>query len=567
MIKLFNSLLKQLYKKSYQNFVQNTSKVMNVQETYLLNCLNKNSWTEFGKDHDFSNIESIKQFQEQVPITDYEMLKPYIELHASKGEKGLVEEAVILFEPSSGSSSGSKLIPYTKGLKEDFMKGIKPWLYNLYDSYKSLQEGTSYWSISPIDMENKRTASGLPIGFEDDAGYFGIIENYLFGKLFSVPSQVKYMHDIEDFRYVTMAFLLADDKLGLISVWNPTFLILLLKQWDEHREVFIDNIRKGILTPPNKTAISPEIRKAFKMNPGRAFDLRKYNKTLSREGFYKSIWPELSLVSCWTHGNSKKDSQELSQRLKGIPIQSKGLLATEGLISIPLVDALGKLYHVISYTSHFFEFIELDKETMEESQNIYLLNQLEKGHVYSVLITTRGGLYRYRLYDLLEVVDYYMDLPCIKFIGKEANIVDFYGEKLNEVHVRKVLDEIKVTGDFYFVAPCYTELGFTYCLFVEKTEDSALNGDDLISETKDLVLNLEEAAKKFEKGLCENYHYAYARKLMQIRPACIYVMEKDSMENYYQHISETKKMKLGDIKYMLLNNIVGFEKKVNGYFV
>ncbi|MCF8018012.1 MAG: GH3 auxin-responsive promoter family protein [Vallitaleaceae bacterium] len=552
MIRIMNILLKQLNKKSYKAFVENASRAMEVQETYLFKCLYDNQGTEFGIDYDFSKIKSVKQFQEQVPMTDYEMLEPYIESHSIRNEKGLVNEAVLLFEPSSGSTSGSKLIPYTKGLKEDFMKGIKPWLYNLYTYYNRLQYGTTYWSISPVNKENRRTVSGVPIGFEDDAGYFGVIENVLFKRLFSVPSQVKYIEDIEDFRYVTMAFLLADEKLGLISVWNPTFLTLLLDQWDIHSEAFIDNIQKGRLTPPNGTDLAMVITKQFNKNTKRANNLRKYNKTRAREDFFKSIWPKLSVVSCWTHSHSENDAMILNKRLRGIHIQGKGLLATEGLISIPLVDTNRALHHVISYTSHFFEFIEIDKESMEVTQNICLLEHLEKGKLYSVLMTTRGGLYRYRIYDLVEVVDFYMDLPCIRFVGKEANVVDFYGEKLNEIHVKRVLHDIIHFSGFYFVAPCNALDGFRYCLFIEDTDN--------------IEMDFIEIAKKFEEGLCKNYHYAYARKLKQLESACIYVMEKGHMDNYYQHISEVKKMKLGDIKYMLLNNIVGFEKKINGFF-
>jgi hypothetical protein len=547
-----NSLLKQMNKKSYQVFLKNTSNAMEVQETYLMQCLYDNRRTTFGQDYDFSNIKSIKQFQEQVPITDYEMLEPYIEAHSTRGEKGLVNDPVLLFEPSSGSTSGSKLIPYTQGLKDDFMRGIKPWLYNLYASYSNLQYGTTYWSISPVDQDNRRTKSGISIGFEDDAGYFGILENLIFKKLFSVPAQVKFIEDIEDFRYVTMAFLLADEKLGLISVWNPTFLTLLLNQWDLHSDTFIDNIRKGKLSPPNGTDLDPEIIQCFNKSPKRAYTLRKLNKTMKREDFFKGIWPGLSIVSCWTHANSEKDATDLSRRLRGIHIQDKGLLATEGLMSFPLVDLNGKLHHVLSYRSHFFEFIEIDQESMEATQNIYLLNQIKKGGLYSVLITTRGGLYRYRLYDLVEVVDYYLDLPCIRFVGKEANVVDFYGEKLNEVHVKKVLKEIESLSGFYFLAPCNALGGFRYCLFIEGSDHPEFN--------------FTEVAKRLEAGLCNNYHYGYARKLKQLESACIYVMEKGSMDNYYQHISQIKKMKLGDIKYMVLNNISGFEEKIKGYF-
>jgi hypothetical protein len=547
-----NTLLKQLNKKSYQVFLKNTSKAMEVQEAYVLKCLYDNRETAFGKDYEFLKINSIEQFQRQIPVTDYEMLEPYIKIHSQKGEKGLVNAPILLFEPSSGSTSGSKFIPYTRGLKEDFMNGIKPWLYNLYASYAQLQHGTTYWSISPVAQENRRTVSNIPIGFEDDAGYFGILENLIFKKLFSVPAQVKFIEDMEDFRYVTMAFLLADEKLGLISVWNPTFLTLLLNQWDLHSKNFIENIRKGKLTPPNGTDLAPEITQCFNKNPKRAYTLRKLNKTMKQEDFFKGIWPGLSIVSCWTHANSEKDATDLSRRLRGIHIQDKGLLATEGLMSFPLVDLNGKLHHVLSYRSHFFEFIEIDRESMEATQNIYLLNQLKKGGLYSILITTRGGLYRYRLYDLVEVVDYYLDLPCIRFVGKEANVVDFYGEKLNEVHVKKVLKEIESLSGFYFLAPCNALGDFRYCLFIEGSNHPEFD--------------FTEVAKRLEAGLCNNYHYAYARKLKQLESACIYVMEKESMDDYYQHIAEMKKMKLGDIKFMVLNNISGFEEKIKGYF-
>ena len=552
MIRIMNILLKQLNKKAYQTFIKDASKAMEIQEAYVLKCLYDNRETAFGKEYEFSKIKNIQQFQNQVPITNYELLEPYINIHSQKGEKGLVNAPVLLFEPSSGSTSGSKLIPYTKGLKEDFMNGIKPWLYNLYASYSKLQFGTTYWSISPVNQENRRTLSGIPIGFEDDAGYFGIIENILFKQLFSVPSEVKFIEDMEDFRYVTLAFLLADVKLGLISVWNPTFLTLLLDQWEQYSDTFIDNIRKGKLTPPNGTKLAPQIIKRFHKNPKRAYILRKLNKTMKREEFFKGVWPGLTIVSCWTHANSEKDATDLSRRLRGIHIQDKGLLATEGLMSFPLVDTNGELHHVLSYTSHFFEFIEINQVSMEATQNICRLNQLKKGGLYSILITTRGGLYRYRLYDLVEVVDYYLDLPCIRFVGKEANVVDFYGEKLNEIHVKKILEDIEGLGGFYFVAPSNTQGTCRYCLFIEDSDY--------------LALNFTKMTKTLERGLCNNYHYAYARKLKQLESACIYVMEKGSRQDYYQHIAESKKIKLGDIKYMVLNNIDGFEEKIKGYF-
>ena len=70
-------------------------------------------YTQFGLDHDFSNIKSYKDFSNRVPIRDYEALKPYVE-QVLNGEKNVLwPELPVYFAKTSGTTSGVKYIPIT----------------------------------------------------------------------------------------------------------------------------------------------------------------------------------------------------------------------------------------------------------------------------------------------------------------------------------------------------------------------------------------------------------------------------------------------------------------------
>jgi phenylacetate-coenzyme A ligase PaaK-like adenylate-forming protein len=70
--------------------------------------------TKFGKDHNFSKIKNFQDFAQQVPIRDYEELKPYVN-RVVKGEENILWTGKPLyFAKTSGTTSGAKYIPLTK---------------------------------------------------------------------------------------------------------------------------------------------------------------------------------------------------------------------------------------------------------------------------------------------------------------------------------------------------------------------------------------------------------------------------------------------------------------------
>jgi hypothetical protein len=70
--------------------------------------------TVFGKDHGFADIKSHADFKKQVPIRDYEALKPYVERVLHGEENILWKGKPEYFAKTSGTTSGTKYIPITK---------------------------------------------------------------------------------------------------------------------------------------------------------------------------------------------------------------------------------------------------------------------------------------------------------------------------------------------------------------------------------------------------------------------------------------------------------------------
>ncbi|WP_433626891.1 GH3 auxin-responsive promoter family protein [Chryseobacterium cucumeris] len=84
------------------------------QEDLLLSLVKTAQKTLFGREHDFENIHSVKEFQDRVPVADYEDLKPYIE-RVKKGQANILwTETPEYFAKTSGTTSGSKYIPISK---------------------------------------------------------------------------------------------------------------------------------------------------------------------------------------------------------------------------------------------------------------------------------------------------------------------------------------------------------------------------------------------------------------------------------------------------------------------
>ena len=98
-------------RKSVLKWVNNPIKT---QEKVFQKLIKDATNTQFGVDHKFKDIHTHADFVKQVPIRDYEDLKPYVN-RVVAGEKDILWKGKpIYFAKTSGTTSGAKYIPLTK---------------------------------------------------------------------------------------------------------------------------------------------------------------------------------------------------------------------------------------------------------------------------------------------------------------------------------------------------------------------------------------------------------------------------------------------------------------------
>jgi hypothetical protein len=84
------------------------------QEAIFRDLLKVGSVTQFGKDHHFSDIKTLADFRQAVPIRDYEGFRPYIDLIKEGKHNILWKGQPLYLAKTSGTTSGVKYIPISK---------------------------------------------------------------------------------------------------------------------------------------------------------------------------------------------------------------------------------------------------------------------------------------------------------------------------------------------------------------------------------------------------------------------------------------------------------------------
>ncbi len=501
------------------------------QEAVLKRILHANRASDFGRRHRFATLRSVADFQAAVPLADYDDRAGEITAIAAGDRQVLTTEPVLLLAPTSGSVSGRKLIPYTAALQREFRRGIAPWCADLFLSRPALLFGPAYWAVTPAAREGERSAGGLRIGFADDSDYLGPLGRLFARAVQAVPPEVRAIGEMEAFWYTTLLFLLGQRELRLVSVWNPTFLTILLERLHLGWEALADDLGAGRFAPP--TPLPPELAARFvarlRPAPARAAQIRAAFSAGGAAGaIHARLWPRLGLVSCWADGPAATDAAALAQLFPGVPIEGKGLLATEGIVSIPRHGGAGC---PLALRSHFFEFLP------EGGGAPLLAQHLTAGDTYDVVVTTGGGLYRHRLHDRVAVTGFAGECPRLRFLGKADLIADRFGEKLHEEEVRRavaaVLGAAETAPAFVLVAGEALEEGFAYCLYIE-----APGADDAA---------LRQVGGALEERLLENFHYRYCRDLGQLAPLRVFRIDGGGREAWLQGC-QARGQRLGDIK-------------------
>ncbi|ADK14936.1 GH3 auxin-responsive promoter [Clostridium ljungdahlii DSM 13528] len=397
-------------------------------EKVLFKILKSNAKSEIGIKFNFKDIKSIDDFKKQVPLTQYGYYESYIERMANGQKNILTSDNVEYFGHTSGTTGKQKLIPCTKRGRKIASKYMAL-LINKY-SYDNFKENWNYGKglmIADIVMTTY-TKGGIPICSATSGGMNGI--KYILPYLYTSPLEVMTIKDREDALYLHLLFALEEVKLLYISGVFISNILDLFRVLESKYESLVRDIRRGCirssLNIDENTRIN--LNKHLSPNASRADQLeREFKKGF--KGISVRIWPNMAYIATVTGANFSIYDDKVNYYTNSLPIYSPGYAATEAMIGInPYVN---KIRYVIIPDTVFYEFIPI-KEKNKKSEDTFCLDELEIGEKYEIVITNYAGLYRYRMGDVIKVVDFYNNCPEIEFLYRKNQVLNMAAEKTNE---------------------------------------------------------------------------------------------------------------------------------------
>ncbi len=425
-----------------------------VQKSWLHNLITSAKQTEWGSQYDFTQIKTRKDFAKSMPIQDYESLKPYID-RMMLGEKDVLWHGETRwFSKSSGTtSSKSKYIPVTaQNLRTCHIKGTWDTMSMIYHQlphatqfrYKTLLMGGC---VNPVEG-NSRAQTG-------DVSAIMIKHMPFVARPFFTPDfETALMSDFEK-KLDVKAKLLSKEKDMVMIGGVPTWLIVLFKKILE-------------LTG-------------------------KHNML--------EVWPKLQV---YTHGGVSFEPYKS---------QFKEFLPSEEIKYFEIYNAsegyFGMQHHpkdedmvLLMDSGVYYEFLPQSEWYKDEKETI-LLEEIELGKNYALVISTNAGLWRYTTGD---TICFTSKFPFkFKVTGRVNQFVNAFGEEVivenTDKALAKTCETMRVKVADYTVAPKYfegNEKGGHEWLIEFKTPPDNLNNFALLLDQNLQKLNSDYEAKRFK---------------------------------------------------------------------
>ena len=400
----------------------------------LMRLIRENEDTEYGKRYGFRNIRSYADYAERVPFSVYEDYEPYIERMVCLGQKNLITaDEVVYYAHTSGTSGVSKMIPCTQSALDILFTTVFQRVFGLYELTCRSRGGTGMPDCKGINLMESRigyTPYGVAHGaisetlnHSEDTPFYNIL-----------PDEMIYPSAEFDRRHLKMLFALRERHLNfLMSTFSPTLydMIIYVRQ---HWRTLCDDIETGRIN--EDVAIDPQLRKRLEaiLTPDRkrASEIRAIMEEHENSAFVPLLWPDLKLIATVGTATFAPFIEQLRPALGNeIAVDYLGYVCSEATVAAPYLedDPAGML---LPYGG-FYEFIPVEEGAADHP---LLMDQLEIGKEYELVVTNLSGFYRYRLGDVIRVTGYHHECPMIVFSYRKNQLISMYGEKVTETVLR-----------------------------------------------------------------------------------------------------------------------------------
>ncbi len=411
-----------------------------VQAELFHNLISTAKDTEWGKKYGYKDNLSVREFQERVPISDYEGLYPYLE-RVMLGEQNLLWPSKIeWFAKSSGTTNArSKFIPVSpESLEDCHYKGGK----DMLSIYVNLYPETKLFSGKGLSIGGSHRKSEL-------------------------NSKMSY-GDVS-------AVIMQNLPIWAEAIRTPPLKVALMDNWEEKIEKMVE-----ITVEENVTSLSGVPTWTYLL-------LKRILEVTGKENILE-VWPNLEL---FTHGAvAFGPYRELFRDI--IPSGKMNYLevynASEGFFGIQ--DQLGTEDEMLLMLDYgvYYEFILMD-QFEEENPKTLTLDEVELGKNYALIISTNAGLWRYKIGDTVRFTS--LTPYRIKISGRTKHFINAFGEEVIVENAEEAITKAcQATGAVisnFTAAPMYMESGkrggHEWLIEFEKEPDNLARFTQVLDET------------------------------------------------------------------------------------
>lgn len=324
---------------------------VSAQREVLQNLVTSAQYTAFGKKYNFARLFTLKDFKKNVPIHEYEDMRPYI-MRMMEGEENVLWNTPVgWFAKSSGTTSDkSKFIPISdESLQDNHYQANKDVLSNYYKNFP---------------VSDLLTGKALVIGGSH---------------------QINKVND--DIQYGDLSAVLMQNT-PFWGQWlrTPELSIALMDEWENKIEQLAQ-----ITANENVTSLAGV--------PTWTLILLKRILEIKNASTVKEVWPNLELYI--NGGVSFVPYREQFEKIIGAPINYLEVYnASEGFFAAqekPDDDGM------TLFTEHgvFYEFMPAEEYGKPAPKTVGL-NQVVLNQNYAIIISTTGGLWRYLVGDTVR---------------------------------------------------------------------------------------------------------------------------------------------------------------------
>lgn len=354
------------------------------QEELLLSLVKTAEKTLFGREHQFETISNIEDFRANVPIADYEDLKPYIKKIKKGQSKILWPELPEYFAKTSGTTSGAKYIPISKEAMPFQIAAAQSALFH----YISQKNNADFVNGKMIFLQ------GSP-ELEEING----IKN---GRLSGIVA-----HHIPNY--------LQKNRL-------PSWETNCIEDWETKIDKIVEETEKENMTLIS--GIPPWL-------------IMYFEKLIDRQGKkITEIFPNLQLII--TGGVNYEPYRDKMNELLGRPVDIvQTFPASEGFFAFQ--DDYTK-EGLLLLTNHgiFYEFVPLEHFGSAQCDRHRLtLGQIELNKDYALILTTNSGLWAYSIGDVVRFID--KNPYRILVSGRTKHFTSAFGEHVIAFEVEEAL--------------------------------------------------------------------------------------------------------------------------------